>query len=101
MRTSNNVRCTIVAPEFTNMTTFILQVETRYDFHSNLIAVTAEDVNDARETAMQYMLLVHRLDSRNLRISKCELIATCENFHCVGSDGKLDRTFLGDIIVLA
>ena len=34
-------------------------------------------------------------------ISKLELVGACENFHCVGSDGKLDRTFLGDIVILA
>ena len=83
------------------MTTYIFQVETHYDFHSNLIAATAETVDDAAENAMQYMLIVHQLDSQKLRISKIELVGACENFHCVGSDGKLDRTFLGDIVVLA
>ncbi len=83
------------------MTTYIFQVETHYNFHSNLIAATADDVDDAMENAMQYMLLVHQSDSQKLRISKLELVGACENFNCVGSDGKLDRTWLGDIVVLA
>lgn len=83
------------------MITFILQVETQYDFHSNLIAVTAENVDDAMGIATDYMMILHSADSQKLRISKCELIAACENFHCVSSDGELDRTFLGDIVVLA
>lgn len=83
------------------MTTYIFQVETHYNFHSNLIAVTADDVNDATEWAMQYMLFAHQSDGQKLRISKIELVSTCENFHCVGSDGELDRAWLGDTVVLA
>lgn len=83
------------------MITYIFQVETQYNFHSNLIAATADNVDDAMENAMQYMLSIHRLDSQKLCISKIELIGACENFHCIGSDGQLDRAWLGDIVVLA